>query len=128
VWNYQQGLFVIDREPRRKPTMTSQEQAARRYMDVGEVAGYLGLSRWMIYKYVESRSMPFIPFGRLIRFDRVVVERWAEKLTVKAAASARVKMKESFDPDKIVWVPPCVCDCQPDLDDGLVEEVPYGNL
>ena len=108
--------------------MTSQEQAARRYMDVAEVAGYLGLSRWMIYKYVESRSMPFIQFGRLVRFDRVVIDRWAEKLTVKAAASARVKERPVFNPDDIVWIPPSVCDCQPNMDFGPEEEAPHGNL
>jgi hypothetical protein len=27
--------------------------------------------------------MPFIPFGRLVRFDRIVIEKWAEKKTVR---------------------------------------------
>jgi excisionase family DNA binding protein len=60
-------------------------------MNVSELSDYLGLSRWMIYKYIENRDIPFIPFGRLIRFDRVAVERWAEKRTVPAAGSRGVR-------------------------------------
>ena len=59
----------------------------KRFMSVGELSDYLGLSRWMIYKYIENRDIPFIPFGRLIRFDRVAVERWAEKRMIPAAGS-----------------------------------------
>lgn len=57
---------------------------SKRYMDVQEIAQYLGISRWMIYKYIKNRDIPFIPFGRVIRFDRVAVERWAEKRMVRA--------------------------------------------
>lgn len=59
----------------------------KRFMNVSELSDYLGLSKWMIYKYIENRGIPFIPFGRLIRFDRVAVERWAEKRMVPAAGS-----------------------------------------
>jgi excisionase family DNA binding protein len=54
-----------------------------------ELAEYLGVSKWLIYKYIENRDIPFIPFGRIIRFDRLAVERWAEKRMVLAAPSAR---------------------------------------
>ena len=65
--------------------------AAKRYMDVGEVAGYLGISKWLVYKHIERREIPFIPFGRLIRFDRMAVDRCAEKRTVQAAPRRRAR-------------------------------------
>lgn len=37
----------------------------------------------MIYKYIKYREIPFIPFGRLVRFDRTAVDKWAEKKTVR---------------------------------------------
>lgn len=52
-------------------------------MNVKELSQYLGISQWLIYKYIERREIPFIPFGRLVRFDRLAVERWAEKRTVR---------------------------------------------
>lgn len=55
----------------------------KRFMDVEEIAEYLGISKWLIYKYVKNREMPFIPFGRLVRFDRHAIERWAEKRSVQ---------------------------------------------
>ena len=58
-------------------------------MDVGEVAEYLGVSKWLIYKLIESRDIPFVPFGRLIRFDRLAVDRWVERRTIQAAPGRR---------------------------------------
>lgn len=52
-------------------------------MDVDDLSAYLGISKWMIYKYVKHREIPFIPFGRLVRFDRTAVDKWAEKKTVR---------------------------------------------
>ena len=55
----------------------------KRYMDVDELSRHLGISKWMICKYVKNREVPFIPFGRLVRFDRLAVEKWAEKKMVR---------------------------------------------
>ena len=52
-------------------------------MDVEEMSTYLNISKWLIYKYVKNREIPFIPFGRLVRFDRLAVEKWAEKRMVR---------------------------------------------
>lgn len=59
------------------------EKELKRYMDVDALAKYLGISKWLIYKYIKNREVPFIPFGRLVRFDRVAVEKWAEKKMVR---------------------------------------------
>jgi excisionase family DNA binding protein len=58
-------------------------------MDVDELSGYLGISKWLIYKFVKNRELPFIPFGRLVRFDRVAVEKWAEKKMVRNGGQFR---------------------------------------
>ena len=47
------------------------------------MSDYLGISKWLIYKYVKDREIPFIPFGRLVRFDRLAVEKWTEKRMVR---------------------------------------------
>ena len=65
------------------------EQEFKRYMDVDELAEYLGVSKWLIYKYIKNREMPFIPFGRLVRFDRVAIEKWAEKKMVRDGGRPR---------------------------------------
>jgi excisionase family DNA binding protein len=72
------------------------EQELKRYMDVEEVSAYLGISKWMIYKYVGNREIPFIPFGRLVRFDRMAVDKWAEKMTVRGFSrrDSRLSMLE----------------------------------
>jgi excisionase family DNA binding protein len=55
----------------------------KRFMDVAELSAYLGISKWLVYKFVKDRDIPFIPFGRLVRFDRLAVEKWAEKRMVR---------------------------------------------
>ena len=55
----------------------------KRFMNVEELSAYLGISKWLVYKFVKDRDIPFIPFGRLVRFDRLAVEKWAEKRMVR---------------------------------------------
>ena len=71
----------------------------KRFMDVGELSEYLGISKWLIYKFVKNREMPFIPFGRLVRFDRLAVDKWAEKRMVRGfiARASRPRFKEDGD-------------------------------
>ena len=58
-------------------------EPVKRYMNVKELAGYLSISEWMVYKYIKIRDIPFIPFGRLVRFDRLEVDRWAARKMVR---------------------------------------------
>ena len=61
----------------------------KRFMNVIEVAGYLGLSRWTIYDLVSKRSIPFIPLSRkALRFDRQKIDKWMEKKEVKTLSQA----------------------------------------
>lgn len=55
----------------------------KKYMNVQELSEYVGISKWMIYKYIKNREIPFIPFGRLVRFDRLAVEKWAQSRMVR---------------------------------------------
>ena len=75
-------------------------------MDVGEVAEYLGISKWMIYKYIKNREIPFIPFGRLVRFDRLVVDKWAEKRMVRGFSRREPRLStmdfSEFEPSEEV--------------------------
>jgi excisionase family DNA binding protein len=73
-----------------------QRLSDKRFMDVEELAAYLGISKWLVYKYVKNREIPFIPFGRLVRFDRLAVEKWAEKRMVRGF---RARRAEARDPD-----------------------------
>ena len=67
----------------------------KRYMNVQELAEYMSISKWMIYKYIKNREIPFIPFGRLVRFDRIAVEKWAEKKMVKALRGGLIDGKQA---------------------------------
>jgi len=69
----------------------------KRYMDVGELAEYLGVSKWLVYKFIEGRDIPFVPFGRLIRFDRLAIDRWVERRTVQAAPSRRTRHQKTWN-------------------------------
>jgi len=56
----------------------------KRYLNTVELAGYLGKSKWWIYKKVKLREIPFIPVGREPRFDLVAIDNWMTKKTIKA--------------------------------------------
>ena len=56
------------------------------YMNVKELAGYLGVSKWTVYDLVKERSIPFAYVGRLPRFHRATVDRWMEKRLVPSVA------------------------------------------
>jgi excisionase family DNA binding protein len=57
-------------------------------MDTEQLAEYLGISKWLVYKYVKNREIPFIPFGRLVRFDRIAVDKWAARRMVQGPKAA----------------------------------------
>ena len=61
----------------------------KRYMDTDEVAEYLGVSKWTIYRLVSVRRIPFIPVasGKDKRFDIKAIDAWMEKNAIRAQAS-----------------------------------------
>ncbi len=73
--------------------MDGRDLSAKRFQDVEEMSAYLGISKWLIYKYVKNREIPFIPFGRLVRFDRLAVEKWAEKRMVRGFSADELMLR-----------------------------------
>ena len=57
----------------------------KRYLDMEEIAEYVGVSRRTIYALVNKRQLPFIALSkRAFRFDRLKVDKWMEKREVKS--------------------------------------------
>ncbi len=56
----------------------------KRFLNIQELAVYLGLSRWTIYNLVSQRRIPFIPLSkRTLRFDREKIDKWMGRQEVK---------------------------------------------
>jgi len=56
----------------------------KRYLNTEEIAAYLRISRWTIYRLVNNNRIPFIPFGtgHDRRFDVKAIDAWMEKKTI----------------------------------------------
>ena len=52
-------------------------------MDVRECAKYLNVSIHFLYKMTAQRQIPFLRFGRAIRFDIRKLEKWIEENSVE---------------------------------------------
>lgn len=58
----------------------------KKYLNVNEIAAYLGVSKFSIYRWIDRREIPFIPMGRMRRFDPAVIDEWMKKRTVSIKA------------------------------------------
>lgn len=58
----------------------------KRYLNVDEVAAYLGFSKASIHRLVDTRAIPFCKPGGLdgLRFDIKAIDKWIERQTVQA--------------------------------------------
>jgi len=52
-------------------------------LTIEELADHLGVTVRHIRRLVAERRVPFVRFGRLVRFDPAVVANWLEGSTVK---------------------------------------------
>lgn len=50
----------------------------KRYFNAKETANYLGMSPNSIRAWVRLRRIPFVKFGRSVRFDKQKIDLWAE--------------------------------------------------
>lgn len=50
-----------------------------RWLSVGEIAGYLGVSRDTIYKWVDEKGLSAHRVGRLWKFKKEEVDEWVRK-------------------------------------------------
>ena len=54
---------------------------AERWLSVAEIAEYLGVKRYTIYKWIERKRMPAHKLGRLWKFRREEVDLWVREGT-----------------------------------------------
>jgi len=47
-----------------------------RWLSVDEVAAYLGIKRFTVYKWVKRSSLPVRKIGRLLKFRKSEIDDW----------------------------------------------------
>ena len=55
----------------------------KRFLDIPEIAQYLGIKKGTAYVWVCHKKIPYIKVGRLIRFDLRKIEKWLEEKSVE---------------------------------------------
>ncbi len=50
----------------------------KRWLSVDDVAEYLGIKRFTVYKWVERLSLPAHKIGRLLKFRKSEIDEWVE--------------------------------------------------
>ena len=60
-----------------------------RWLSVDEIAGYLGVKRDTIYKWIERKKMPAHKVGSLWKFNRAEIDDWVRRGAGSAADEAR---------------------------------------
>ena len=64
-----------------------------RWLSVEEIAGYLGINRDTVYKWIIRKNMPAHKLGRLWKFRRDEVDNWV----LTGGASQRYSLKDAED-------------------------------
>jgi len=60
-----------------------------RWLSVDEIAGYLGVKRYTIYKWIERKKMPAHKVGSLWKFKKDEIDAWIR--TGEAGEASSVK-------------------------------------
>ena len=60
----------------------------KRFLNVNEVAEYLGVEASTIYAWVHTRQIPFYKVGRLVKFKQDQIDRWIENKKVAEVSLA----------------------------------------
>jgi len=70
---------------------------AERWLSVAEIAGYLGVKRDTIYKWVGRKGMPAHKVGRLWKFKQDEIDGWVRsgKASELAAQAESVRVSPS---------------------------------
>lgn len=50
-----------------------------RWLSVDEIAAYLGVKRFTIYKWIERKKMPAHKVGSLWKFKREEIDQWVRR-------------------------------------------------
>ncbi|MCX5687368.1 MAG: excisionase family DNA-binding protein [Candidatus Omnitrophica bacterium] len=48
----------------------------KRYIDIKEASGYLGIQVSTIYSWTHQKQIPYIKMGRLLKFDLLDLDKW----------------------------------------------------
>ena len=70
--------------------MLPEPAIAPRLMSIEQVAVYLGLSPHTVYKFVSQRRIPHVKLGKLVKFDRIEIDKWIGSQAVKVRRSLTV--------------------------------------
>lgn len=54
-----------------------------RYINIGELAEYLGLTKGTLYVWVCQRRIPYLKVGKLLKFDIIEIESWLKDKRIK---------------------------------------------
>jgi excisionase family DNA binding protein len=114
------------------------------FLNIQEIASYLGIKVSTIYSLVERKGIPHYRVGRLVRFKKPEIDQWMERqkepaVDIKIEARrvvAHLKGRPSSDVNRIVkkavednkkkvYTPP---HGKPDQIEGLGKEVENGTL
>ncbi|MGH7486785.1 MAG: helix-turn-helix domain-containing protein, partial [bacterium] len=68
-----------------------------RWLDIDTAAQYLCMTRHALYHQVARLQLPFIRHGRLLRLDRVALDRWLEKERKYGFGEARRRLVPTQD-------------------------------
>ncbi|MBP9853518.1 MAG: helix-turn-helix domain-containing protein [Candidatus Omnitrophica bacterium] len=55
----------------------------KRFLNVEELAEFLGIAEGTVYVWVCHRKIPFLKVGRLVKFDLRKIEKWLEQKSVE---------------------------------------------
>ena len=56
-------------------------------LTIRQVATYVGLSHHTIYRFVSKRKIPHVKFGKVLRFNRTLIDLWIASQAVKVHRS-----------------------------------------
>jgi len=91
--------YLLDNFPRSdvetkpmQPQKTEDEMSdvtSDRWLSVDEVAAYLGIKRFTIYKWIERKNMPAHKVGSLWKFKRGEIDDWVRKVEAGESGESR---------------------------------------
>lgn len=60
-----------------------------RWLSVDEIAGYLGIKRDTVYKWIERKKMPAHKVGSLWKFKRDEIDEWVRSGEARDSGESR---------------------------------------
>jgi excisionase family DNA binding protein len=69
----------------------------KKYMDVKDVAKYLGVSQATIYRWVTARQIPFIKMRGCLRFIDFQIDEWMLEQTRKSSGKLNHLKPQNID-------------------------------